>query len=232
MRILGEEALARLPTVGPGKVAKSTFKLFWKRGWFLSRWTLPVERSWVWWSALDPLSVLCLLSGVATSFRWRAETNWASTGDSVHTKQLHCHQTVEICAIAIPWRSFQSKSKRTREQSLTGGSQISAARHQCWQDFDSGKPWFLLLQLNIWNSHLIENKVIWSKHLIWQRDESKEDKPAVLYYKKLPPNIPDCFVMLVLLTTFAPKYWRILSLGMIFVDTLPGECINKYHPWG
>ena len=30
-----------------------------------------------------------------------------------------------------------------------------------------------------------------------QRDESKEDKPAVLYYKKLPPNIPDCFVMLV-----------------------------------
>jgi len=33
--------------------------------------------------------------------------------------------------------------------------------------------------------------------ILIQRDESKEDKPAVLYYKKLPPNIPDCFVMLV-----------------------------------
>merc|ERR1712212_277899 len=33
--------------------------------------------------------------------------------------------------------------------------------------------------------------------ILIQRDESKEDKPAVLYYKKLPPNIPDFFVMLV-----------------------------------
>ena len=179
-----------------------------------------MERSWVWWSALDPLSVLCLLSGVATSFRWRAETNWASTGDSVHTKQLHCHQTVGICAIAIPWRSFRSKSKRTKEQYLTGGSQISAARRQCWQDFDSGKPWFLLLQLNIWTSHLIENKVIWSKHLIWQRDESKEDKPAVLYYKKLPPNIPDCFVMLV------TYYIRSLLTGEILTNTVPRDDIG------
>ena len=75
-----------------------------------------------------------------------------------------------------------------------------------------------------------------------QRDESKEDKPAVLYYKKLPPNIPDCFVMLVT--------YYILSLltgtvchpvpGEILTNTVPGddicrytpsrESINKYHP--
>merc|ERR1712001_523410 len=33
--------------------------------------------------------------------------------------------------------------------------------------------------------------------ILIQRDESKADKPAVLYYKKLPPNISDSFVILV-----------------------------------
>ena len=33
--------------------------------------------------------------------------------------------------------------------------------------------------------------------ILIQRDESKPDKPAVLYYKKLPPNISDSFVILV-----------------------------------
>jgi len=33
--------------------------------------------------------------------------------------------------------------------------------------------------------------------ILIQRDESKADKPAVLYYKKLPPNITESFVMLV-----------------------------------
>ena len=57
--------------------------------------------------------------------------------------------------------------------------------------------------------------MIWSNYVICQRDESKEDKPAVLYYKKLPPNIPDCFVMLViyyilsLLTGICQPYTKI-----------------------
>jgi len=33
--------------------------------------------------------------------------------------------------------------------------------------------------------------------ILIQRDESREDKRAVLYYKKLPKNIPDSFVILV-----------------------------------
>ena len=33
--------------------------------------------------------------------------------------------------------------------------------------------------------------------ILIQRDESKPDKPAVLYYKKLPKNISDSFVILV-----------------------------------
>ena len=33
--------------------------------------------------------------------------------------------------------------------------------------------------------------------ILIQRDESKSDKPAVLYYKKLPRNIRDMFVILV-----------------------------------
>ena len=33
--------------------------------------------------------------------------------------------------------------------------------------------------------------------ILVQRDETKPDKPAVLYYKKLPPNINQSFVILV-----------------------------------
>ena len=33
--------------------------------------------------------------------------------------------------------------------------------------------------------------------ILIQRDESKPDKPAVLYYKKLPKNISDSYVILV-----------------------------------
>ena len=33
--------------------------------------------------------------------------------------------------------------------------------------------------------------------ILIQRDESKPDKPAILYYKKLPKNISESFVILV-----------------------------------
>ena len=200
MRILGEEALARLPTVVPGKVTRSQFHdkaNFWAGE--LSLWRGPGSGGVPWASCL--CCVYCQewwhTSGenFCTGLFWYEAVTWCRLSCCFVIKtRLH----LGITAVAI--NSPQEEIRVSKNNST-----IFQEAVRCLQPGVSvGK---ILIQVNhgffFWRNSTFctSNWRDWyfqiANNLTQQRDESKEDKPAVLYYKKLPPNIPDCFVMLV-----------------------------------
>ena len=66
--------------------------------------------------------------------------------------------------------------------------------------------------------------------ILIQRDESKPDKPAVLYYKKLPKNISESFVILVdpMLATGGSAI-RALEVLKVYKSVLENLTIRNEH---
>ena len=145
MRILGEEALARLPTVVPGKVSTVNKSPWWtvlKARLILEQVNSPCGE--VLGLVECPGPPVCVVSIVRSGDILQVKS-LMPTGGRVQNKQLRCHQTklqLGIIAVANPTENW---SKCIYNQS--GGSEMSAARRQCWQDTDSGKPYFLQLSV-------------------------------------------------------------------------------------
>ena len=67
--------------------------------------------------------------------------------------------------------------------------------------------------------------------ILVQRDETKPDKPAVLYYKKLPPNINQSFVILVdpMLATAGSALRAISVLKVTLFLSILFKCAIWHH---